>query len=84
MLSCISKAVKQVDQSGYGSSEGKCIHTHSNVITFFVPSSHNVNSVVDSFYYFSREKTGEDKCSLCLRSAVFCPQVQDLVSTSLS
>lgn len=34
------------------------------------PGPHS-GSVDDSVYYFSREKTGEDKCSLCLRSAVF-------------
>lgn len=52
-------------------------------IILFCPSLHN-DSVVDSVYYFSREKRGEDKCCLCLRSAVFCPQVKDSVSTLLS
>ncbi len=58
-------------------------HTLHTCNLHFCPLSH-YDSVVDSVYYFSREKTGEDKCSLCLRSAVFCPQVKDLVSTSLS
>lgn len=54
----------------------KTTHEQSVIISILSLHLHD-DSVVDSFYYLSREKTGEDKCSLCLRSAVFCPQVKD-------